>query len=366
MASRHLLASLLLAGIPVFGTATAQESTLPELAARTTPAVVLIRVLDADGRQTAVASGFLVEDGRVVTNAHVVTGANRLDLFGHEGQALGSAWHAEAIDAARDLAVLPRVEVVPATLRLASEQPRVGETILAIGAPEGLSHTVSNGIVSAVRSLEGREVIQITAPLSSGSSGGPVVNGRGEVIGVSVGMFRRGQNLNFAVPVQPLHALLESQPARLAFSASGERRRVRAATQPEPLRSLPRSLPRVEVGASVRGALDVDSHLVNGKLALLYRFRGTAGETVVLTLRSVEFDAYLEVGSISDEGARTIARDDDGGGGTDARIVFTPPSDGEYLVLVTSYQEAEVGRFTLTLEPAPLGNGRRAAAGALR
>jgi hypothetical protein len=360
MASRILLLSFLVAGVPMNAPAAlAQAAAIPELAARTTPAVVLIRVVNSGGQETAVASGFLVQDGRIVTNAHVVAGAHRLDIYDEDGQLVGTAHHAEALDSVADLAILPTPREVSATLPLAGGEPSVGETVLAIGAPEGLSHTVSMGIVSAVRTLDGREVIQITAPLSSGSSGGPVVNVHGEVIGVSVGMFRRGQNLNFAVPVRALHALLADPPRRIAFSQTRSVYGVRAALHPRPLTSIPPHLPDIVPGGALQGSLDVDAHEVNGKLARLYRFRGTAGETLTVTLRSTDFDAYLEVGWITPSGPQTLAADDDGAGGTDARIVFTPPADGEYLVLVTTFSAAERGDFVLSVD---MGSGAGAVA----
>jgi hypothetical protein len=75
-----------------------------------------------------------------------------------------------------------------------------GQTVLVIGNPEGLQGTVSNGLVAAIRTEE--NLIQITAPISPGSSGSPVLNEDGRVVGVAVGIFKKGQNLNFAIPVK--------------------------------------------------------------------------------------------------------------------------------------------------------------------
>jgi len=89
-----------------------------------------------------------------------------------------------------------------------SDAVQVGDSVYAVGNPEGLEGTFSQGIVSGIRESGGDRLLQITAPISPGSSGGPVLNEKGEVIGVSVATFRDGQNLNFAVPSAQLKELL--------------------------------------------------------------------------------------------------------------------------------------------------------------
>ncbi len=85
--------------------------------------------------------------------------------------------------------------------------PEIGERIYAIGNPKGLSGTFSEGIVSGVRNLQLSQELQITAPISPGSSGGPVLNSRGQVIGVAYASYSEGQNLNFAIPIKYLLTL---------------------------------------------------------------------------------------------------------------------------------------------------------------
>ena len=89
-----------------------------------------------------------------------------------------------------------------------SDTVQVGETVYAVGNPQGLEGTFSQGIVSSIRQVGSDKVLQITAPISPGSSGGPVLNSKGEVIGVSVATFRGGQNLNFAIPSNYLKVLI--------------------------------------------------------------------------------------------------------------------------------------------------------------
>ena len=85
---------------------------------------------------------------------------------------------------------------------LASSGLEIGDPVFACGNPKGLEGTFSSGIVSSFRDAGSNQLLQITAPISPGSSGGPVVNANGDVIGVAVATYRGGQNLNFAIPVE--------------------------------------------------------------------------------------------------------------------------------------------------------------------
>ena len=119
-----------------------------------------------------------------------------------------------AVDTQHDLVLLQLSQVRAVPLKLGDvSQLETGEAIYALGNPEGLEGTISPGIVSGIRlrQIGGSEnLMQITAPISHGSSGGPVVNVRGEVIGVAVSQLRDGQNLNFAVPAPYLALLMAS------------------------------------------------------------------------------------------------------------------------------------------------------------
>jgi S1-C subfamily serine protease len=93
----------------------------------------------------------------------------------------------------------------------------VGDQVYVVGNPEGLEGTFSQGIVSGIRTFDSDSILQITAPISPGSSGGPVLDSVGNVIGIAVATFKSGQNLNFAVPVSYLKSLLSksgSAPTR--------------------------------------------------------------------------------------------------------------------------------------------------------
>ena len=158
-------------------------------------------------------SGFFVGDGVVVTNHHVIKGATAatVKLVGTEQESDIEGYI--AIDADRDLAILKVANLYAPPLPLGdSDTIRVAETVYAVGNPRGLEGTVSEGIISNIQpdgnsGIRG-EVIQMTAPISEGSSGGAVLNSKGEVIGIAASVRNDGQNLNFAIPVNALKALL--------------------------------------------------------------------------------------------------------------------------------------------------------------
>ena len=104
-----------------------------------------------------------------------------------------------------------------------------GSTIFAMGNPSGLTGTISPGIISAIRDVEGQELLQISAPVSHGSSGGPILNSNGEVVGVAVSTLKEGQNLNFAVPVTYLMILMDK--AGLSYTQERESTESEAANE---------------------------------------------------------------------------------------------------------------------------------------
>ncbi len=168
------------------------------------PSVLLLYV-QSNGEYVAQGTGFLIEGSKIVTNAHV---ANAGKVFVELGPARIPTT-LDKIDPVNDLAILSvAVDMTPKPLLFADKKPSPGDLIFAITNPEGLERTISQGVVSANREVAGRRLLQISTPISHGSSGGPIFNRDGRVIGVAVGMFADGQNLNFAVPIDLLADLL--------------------------------------------------------------------------------------------------------------------------------------------------------------
>lgn len=194
-----------------------QQKTLTarQIAQRSFPSVVVLVSEDAKGKPSALGSGFFVSDDVIATNFHVVKGASRVYAKIVGQRAIYNILGTVAIDENQDLALLKvqGVKAQPLILGNAS-QIGVGDEIYVVGNPEGLEGTFSQGIISALRE---NGFIQITAPISHGSSGGPVLNNKGEVIGVAVGIREEGQNLNFSVPVTYLKLLISQIASVVPF-----------------------------------------------------------------------------------------------------------------------------------------------------
>ena len=180
-----------------------------DIARKAFASTVLLVMEDANGQPLSLGSGFFVRDGEIASNLHVVEGAGSgyAKLVGRKAKY--EIEGVTAVDPARDLVVLRVSGESASVLTLGnSDTVQVGEPVYAVGNPQGLEGTFSQGIVSSIREVGTDELLQITAPISPGSSGGPVLNGNGRVIGVSVATFEGGQNLNFAIPSNYLETLL--------------------------------------------------------------------------------------------------------------------------------------------------------------
>lgn len=194
-----------------------KEMSAKEIANSVLPAVALL--VCSDGNDVVQGSGFFVFPGILVTNYHVIEKMRRgVVTVTKTGESQKSSFRVSrivAFDREADLALLAvpgaRRAGVP-TLKLIDKSVSVaiGEDVFALGNPEGLTGTISPGIVSAnLRYSDKKARLQITAPISHGSSGGPVVDKNGGVVGVAVSSLSEGQNLNFAVPAILVHSLLE-------------------------------------------------------------------------------------------------------------------------------------------------------------
>jgi len=185
------------------------QDLLPELVKRIKPSSVAIETFDAKGNALSRGSGFFIAPDRIVTNRHVIEKSSRVEVHLMDGKKF-VVKGVLAIDGEGDLALLqvdvPRAFAIP--LPIVRTVPQEGESIVVVGNPFGLEGSVSNGIVSAVREISGYgKIIQITAPISPGSSGSPVVNMYGQVIGIATLQAAEGQSLNFAVPSERIFQL---------------------------------------------------------------------------------------------------------------------------------------------------------------
>jgi S1-C subfamily serine protease len=195
--------------------------------ARVAPAVAHVRVTHRRGREGA-GSGFLITpDGYLVTNSHVASGAAKLAVTLTDGRTADARIVGDDPDS--DLAVLKVHADDLAFIRFGdSSRVRVGEVAIAIGSPLGFQHTVTAGIVSALgrsmRAQTGRlldNVLQTDASLNPGNSGGPLVDARGEVIGVNTAVIRAAQGICFAI------ASCTAERVAIALIREGRVRRAR-------------------------------------------------------------------------------------------------------------------------------------------
>jgi hypothetical protein len=204
-----------------------------EIAAQAQAATVQILSFGENDRRIGSGTGFVISaDGLIVTSFHVIQRARALRIEMPDGEERADVLFLGG-DAANDVALLR----VPAkglpVLRLGDgADPAVGQRVYTMGHPLGQTLTFSDGLVSALRTVSDVSLIQITAPISSGSSGGPVMDETGTVIGIATMVLRGGQNLNFAVPARHVQTLLDSGGDPRPFAASvlprGERRGIAA------------------------------------------------------------------------------------------------------------------------------------------
>ncbi len=165
-------------------------------------AIVVIVTFDEKDNPISQGSGFIVRaDGAIVTNYHVIS--NAVDIKVKAGDKVLDVEGLIYTDKENDLVILKAKGEKLQTVKLGDfEKANIGEKVYVISSPKGLENTISDGILSGIREITpDKKILQITAPISPGSSGGPVFNQSGEVIGIATFLIEGAQNLNFAIPV---------------------------------------------------------------------------------------------------------------------------------------------------------------------
>ena len=198
------------------GISAANAKTPQQIAKKALAATVLLVMQDDSGKPLGLGSGFFVDTNFIATNFHVIEGTTR-GIAKRVGQR--TEYTIEGFierDKKHDLAILQVSGSNVQPLPLGdSDTVEIGDTVYVAGNPKGLEGTFSEGNISGIRGGTTDKLLQMTAPISPGSSGGPVLNSIGEVIGVSFATFRDGQNLNFAIPSNYLKKLLpQLEPVR--------------------------------------------------------------------------------------------------------------------------------------------------------
>jgi S1-C subfamily serine protease len=270
---------------------------------------------ELDDRRGGSGSGFLItSDGFALTNSHVVHGAERLTVTLAENDRLAAQLVGD--DPATDLALL-RVAAreLPFSTLGDSDALRVGQVVVAMGDPLGFQATVSSGIVSArgrsMRSQQGRlidNVIQHTAPLNPGNSGGPLVDTRGRVVGINTAIIAMAQGLGFSVPINTARWVVGELMAHghvrrpylgiVATSAAISRRLVRELdlvnTQGIELSSLDDTGPAAKAGLRDGDILLAMNDRLVSDVDDVHRLLSTLGEGRSITLSVLRGERVLE------------------------------------------------------------------------
>ena len=350
MRTPHLITLMAFAAAPL----AAQQQ--PTAATATTPletirkAVVTIHALDANGQTTASGTGFFVTpEGMVITAAHVLSDAAGCSIEMADGETLRCS--VAASDTSKDVMMLMVTGTPPAMLRWGSSaRVQDGDDISVVSNPLGqLPGTLSRGIVSASRVVNGTRLLQISAPISHGSSGAPLLNAQGQVIGVIRSTIERGQALNFATATDAIRNL-QMDPAAVT-EAQGMLRKPNLAARVESSGAArangdPHA---IAVGQSMSGDLTSDDELYpDTSYYQRWQLSAARGQDVTVDLASSDFDPVLIVRGAADTGSLI---NDDGGPGCASRVVFTAPSGGPFTILVntTSSPHRQTGHFTLSV-----------------
>jgi S1-C subfamily serine protease len=315
------------------------EQTNIQVYEKASPAVVAVSASGSRGSGTIISP-----DGLVLTNAHVIANARRnvVTVILNDGTRL----RADIIGVANEGLDLAMLKIrgqnnLPTIPIAAPNSVKVGQRAFAIGNPFGLQGTFTTGIISRMDIQRG--LIQTDAAINPGNSGGPLLNSRGELIGVNTAIFTTREDtgnigIGFAISVDRIEPFLTAVREGNAPQASERPARRRSLQAPETL-----ELNQEPIEASLRqddNVLPVDNSFFD-----IYTFEGRAGQEVTIEMNSQEIDSYL---ILLDPTGQELAQDDDGGGNSNAKIQVTLPENGTYTILANSAKEGEFGRYRLS------------------
>lgn len=214
-----------LAATMLTGAVFAHARTPQQIFETAAPSIVVVEVLSAQGKLEGNGSGVVIAPGEIITNCHVAKSGKILRVKHAKSR---YAARLRYVDADRDLCQLSTPGLSAPSAQLGEvKNIKTGARVVAIGAPRGLELTISEGLVSALRDFGGVKIIQTTAPISPGSSGGGLFDEAGRLIGITTFYLAEGQNLNFALPVDWIGELanrsaLSDKKAAVTFSWIGQ------------------------------------------------------------------------------------------------------------------------------------------------
>ena len=335
-----------------------EEETRVRVYQQASPAVVYI--------QTAVGlgSGFIVSpDGLIVTNSHVLEGGGEtvkvLLSDGTEATADVVGFDPEGVDLAairiRDGNDLPSLSFAD------FDSLQVGQSVYAIGSPRGIQNTYTDGIISQIDAK--RQLVQHSAAVNPGNSGGPLLNSRGEVIGVNTAILtsevtdsQTGEVIGQSNGFIGISFAIATDSVNTFLVALEQGNSPRVAQRPETsseasIASLPMN------GESIAATFKPgDSTLPNNAYFHPYAFEGQAGQTITIEMDGEQIDPglmlyYFEDGS--DTPTLVEKNDDVSTQNFNSKLVATLPKDGVYIVLASVFETGEAGDYSLraSLEP---------------
>jgi len=199
---KRLTATHLIRGLMLFLSILTEPAfalTPSEVFEKVKDAVLVVKVLDAQGISKSQGSGVILPNGKVATNCHVVRNGKSFQV-GRDEKFIPATLHAVDLDTDLCLLEVNGISAKPAVLGQAATL-KIGEAVYAVGSPKGLELSLSNGIVSQLRGAA-PPIIQTTAAISPGSSGGGLFDAEGRLVGITTFYFEDGQSLNFALPVE--------------------------------------------------------------------------------------------------------------------------------------------------------------------
>lgn len=216
--AKHISQTLPLNPVPV--TETKQMEKSYEELAKLSDSIVMINVYDDDQVHCGSGSGVVIdENGTIVTNYHVIENGSFFGILFENDKTEYITSTVVSKKGQKDLALLQiDHKTLPIPIKNSDSLKR-GQQIVAIGSPLGLMNTISDGIIAGFRSFDDQNFIQITAPISPGSSGGALLDRYGSLVGITTGGYIKGQNLNLAIP--------SSEITKLMLVSSFNRRRIK-------------------------------------------------------------------------------------------------------------------------------------------
>ncbi|MFM8393748.1 MAG: S1C family serine protease, partial [Acidobacteriota bacterium] len=278
--SRSILILLLLISFCRLATPAQSPNTVGQIARQQSGGVVVLEALDVRSNLVSQGSGFIVTPaGAIVTSLHVLRGATSVRVRLTNGDIYLTTELVE-IDELKDVAII-RIKgfSLPVVTLGNSDLVGVGDEVIVISSPEGLTNSISTGIISGMRQLDTHRVFQISAPISQGSSGGAIFNARGEVIGIATYVLRSGQNINFAVPINYARGMVSDRSSGSLATVLARLETRRPETPPTVEREpsgqageLDGQLSTAARGRRGRTALDPLFPRPDEALALFYRF----------------------------------------------------------------------------------------------